>query len=110
MLNIPTTKEITDSNIANYENKIGQDAPINDKSFINVQATINARNFTQLYKLLIERSMQTLATTATGEDLEKIGGEYGVNKGQAVATVLEAELPAANGTIISPVRSFVSAL
>lgn len=110
MLNIPTTKEVTDSNIANYENRIGQDAPINDKAFVRVQSAINALNFTQLYKLLIERSLQNLATTASGEDLELIGKEYGEIKGLAIATVLRADLPAVNGTIISPIRTFVSVL
>lgn len=110
MLNIPTTKEIADSNIANFENKLGQDAPINDKAYLRVQSVIDAMNFTQLYKFALERSLQNLATTATGEDLENIGEEYGVDKGQAISTVLIADLPAVNGTIISPTRTFVSKL
>ena len=110
MLNIPTTKQIKDSNVANYENKLGQEAPINDKAFINVQAAVNAMNFTQLYKFAVERAMQNLATTATGEDLEKIGSQYGVNKKQATSAVLSADLPAQDGTTIFTTRTFVGVL
>ena len=110
MIIIPTTLEISDSNVANYENKLGQDAPINDKAFINVQAAINALNFTQLYKFAVERSLQNLATTATGTDLEEIGAQYQINKKPSVSAVLTADLPAIDGTIISPTRSFVSVL
>lgn len=110
MLNIPTTQEVVDSNISNYENKLGQDAPINPKAFLRVQSVINAQNFTQLYKFGTERAEQNLATTASGEDLENIGSDNGVNKNPAIATVLTADLPAVDGTIISPTKSFVSIL
>lgn len=109
-INIPTTQEIKETNITNYENQLGQSAPINKKAFLNVDSAIQALQFTQLYKFGIERSLQNLALTATGDDLEKIGNEYGVNRAQPTSAQLTAELPAADGTIISPIRTFVSVL
>lgn len=107
---IPTTKETTENNIVSYETKLAQDAPINDKAFINVQAAIEAMNLTQLFKFAAERALQNLATTATGADLDGIGAQFSVNKKLAIAAVLTADLPAANGTIISPTRTFISVL
>ena len=68
-LNVQTTKQIADSNLANYENKLSQISPLNDKAFLRVQSGINALNFTQLVKLGVERARQNLATTATGGGL-----------------------------------------
>ena len=110
MLNIPSTKQIAETNLTNYENQLGQSAPINSKSELRVRSAISAMVFTILYKFGAERALQNLATTATGEDLENIGIQYGVEKGQAVSAVLTAELPATDGTIISPIRTFVSVL
>lgn len=110
MLNIPSTKQIAETNLTNYENQLGQSAPINSKSELRVRSAISAMVFTILYKFGAERALQNLATTATGEDLENIGIQYGVKKGQAVSAVLTAELPATDGTIISPIRTFVSVL
>ena len=91
-----STEEIKDAGVTSYENKIGQAAPINPKSFINVQSAINAMNITQLLKFAIERSLQNLALTATGTDLELIGFQYNTPKKQATAASLTADLPAEN--------------
>ncbi len=109
-LDLLTTEEIKENNVTSYENKIGQDAPINDKSFINVQSAINAMNITQLLKFAIERSLQNLALTATGKDLEAIGFQFDTPKRQATAAALTADLPAENGTIITILRTFTSLL
>jgi uncharacterized phage protein gp47/JayE len=74
---IPTTVELAAAFLVNFENAINQNSPLNDKAFTRV--------------LSAHAVKQNLALTATGEDLERIGAEYGVTKKQAEATVLTVE-------------------
>lgn len=98
-VNIPTTQEQADTNQSNFESRIGQDAPLNDKAFITVQAIVEALQFTSLYKYAAERVIQNFAQTATGEDLDRIGVEYGVVRTPAQSAVLTATL---NSTSVIP--------
>ncbi len=107
-MNIPTTQEIKDQNIANFEAELGQTVPQNPKSFLRVLSAMLAVLFTSLYKFGIDRIKQVLATTATNGGLDDIGNEYGVTRKTAVATVLVATLPGINGTIIPSTIDFVS--
>lgn len=109
-LNIPTAKDIKEVSIANFETKLGQSAPIQDKAFLRVQSGVNALTISPLYKYGAERAKQNLILTATGEDLELLGAQYGVDKIPATPAILTVELPAINGTIINPTRTFVSEL
>ena len=84
-LQIPTTQEQKDTNQANMESKLQQEAPPVDKSFIKVLSAVEALQFTQLYKYGVERALQTLALTATGDDLDAIGNNYGVYRKPAEA-------------------------
>jgi hypothetical protein len=99
-LNIPTTQEIKEQNVANLETQIGQSAPINDKAFLRVLSAIEALMHTGLYKYAAERGKQNLAISATGSDLDRIGNEYEVIRKAAEATVLTITLPGTNGTVI----------
>jgi len=107
-LNIPTTQEIIDQNIASYEAKLNQTSPVIDKAFMKVLATIEGMGFTTLYKLAVERAKQNLVITATKDDLDKLGDEYGVKRKPAEAAKIEAELPGTNGTIIQSGTEFTS--
>ena len=75
---IPTTQQSADQFIANFEAAFGQTIPIYLYAFLRVLAAVEARSFTQLYKLGQERALQNFALTATGQDLVDIGVEYGV--------------------------------
>jgi len=99
-LRIPTTQEQVDQNIANLESSLNQETPAVDVAYNKVNAVMNALAFTTLYKFAVERALQNLVLTATGEDLEKIGINYGVIRKPAEAAVIEISLPATNGTII----------
>jgi hypothetical protein len=107
-MNIPTTQEIADQNIARFEAELGQTVPINAKAFLRVLSVEEAILFTSLYKFGIDRIKQVLATTATGAGLDDIGNEYGVTRKTAAATVLTITLPGTNGTIIPATIDFVS--
>ena len=105
-IQIPTTLEIIEQNIAKYESKLNQTVPSNDKSFVKVDSAIEGALQTALYKYAIERAKQCLALTATGEDLDNIGQEYDVIRGNSQATVLEIELSGTNGVTILSTNDF----
>jgi hypothetical protein len=106
-LNIPATQEQADQNIARFESALGQNAPIATKAFLRVLGILEASQYTTLYKFAIERAKQNLALTATGDDLDLIGEEYGVIRKAAEAAVLTISLPAINGTVIPATVDFL---
>ena len=77
-IQIPTTQQLTDQFIANFEAALGQTIPIYLYALVRVLAATEARSFTQLYKFGQERALQNFALTATGQDLIDIGVEYDV--------------------------------
>jgi uncharacterized phage protein gp47/JayE len=79
-ITIPTTQEQKETNLANFESALNQSAPDNEKSFLRVASAVEALQFTALYKYGVDAVLQNLALTATGEDLENLGDEYGVSK------------------------------
>lgn len=105
-MNIPTTQEQADQNLANLESRIGQTAPLADKAFLRVVAITEAMGYTSLFKFAVNRAKQNLALTAQGEDLDKLGVEYGVPRKSAEAAVLTISLPAVNGTFIPATTGF----
>lgn len=99
-VNIPTTKELFNQNLSNYEQKINQESPLNDRAFLRVTAQNEAGAFTTLYKYGQERALQNLVQTATGSDLDRLGAEYDTPRNTATAAEFTATLPATTGTII----------
>lgn len=106
-LNIPTTQEITDRSLANLEASLNQTAPLNDKAFLRVLSAMTGMTETELFKFGVERAKQNLALTATGNDLDLIGQEYGIVRKPAEAAVLTITLPATDGTVIPTSVSYV---
>ena len=97
---IPTTAEIAAINVANFEASLGQTIPLNDKAFYRVLSAIEAGLATANYKHAVDRIAQTLALTATGKDLDRIGYNYNVERKAAVASVLIINQPATAGSTI----------
>lgn len=106
-VNIPTTQEIKDRNLANFENKLSQTSPLADKAFLRVLSAAEAMGETGLYKFGAERAVQALVLTATGTDLELLGRNYGVIKKNAESAQLEISLPGTPGTLIPATASFI---
>jgi hypothetical protein len=106
-LKIPTTQEATEQNIIAFETALNQKIPLTDQAFLRVLSFIQAASQTGLYKYAAERVLQNLALTATGEDLDRIGAEYGVIRKPAFAAVLGISLPALDDTIISVSNAFI---
>ena len=105
---IPTTAETTAQNVTNFETKIGQTIPLNDKAFVRVLSAIEGGLSTLHYKHAVDRILQNLALTATDEDLDRIGNNYGVFRVAAVAAIPEINQPAVNGTSIPAGLAYVS--
>lgn len=99
-LPVKTTAEAKALNLSNLEASIGQKAPTNEKAFLRVLAILQALNYTSLTRYAAERVAQNFAMTATGEDLERIGREFGVYRKAAEAAVLSVTLPATTGVQI----------
>jgi phage-related baseplate assembly protein len=106
-MTIPKVKEIKDQNVANIEGEINQTTPSNEKSYNKVIAAVEAVLQKSLYNFAIDRAKQNLALTATGDDLDKLGAEYGVPRKEAVSTVLTATLPGTDTTVIPATIDFV---
>ena len=107
-LNLPTTQESKNTNLANLEGQLGQTSPLADKAFLRVLAAMEALGVaTPLYKFAAERAKQNLWLTATGDDLDLLGVEYNVPRKAAVAAVLTIQLPGTNGTIIPATVDFI---
>lgn len=105
-VNIPTTKQLFEENLSNYEQKINQESPLNDRAFLRVTAQNEAGAFTTLYKYGQERALQNLVQTATDGDLDRLGSEYDVPRNPAAAAQFTATLPATTGTIIPSTTIF----
>lgn len=105
-LETKTTQELKDQNLANFENKLSQDSPLNDLAFLRVLSAVEALLTMEFIKLAQTRSRANLALTASGKDLEELGAEYGVIKKQAEAAVLNISLPAVDLTVIPQTTIF----
>lgn len=106
-LKIPTLKEATTQNVTTFEAALNQTVPQTDQAFIRVLSFLQAASQTGLYKYAAERILQNLALTATGEDLDRIGAEYGVVRKPAIAAVLELVQGATDGTILTVTNAFI---
>lgn len=107
-INIQTTQEIIDGFLSNFQNRLNQTIPSLAKAFVRVLSTNMGLTFTSLYKYGVERSLQNLALTATGEDLDRIGQNYRVFRTAAESTVVEAELFIGLGETVGPQIDFVA--
>lgn len=107
-IQIPTTQEIADQNIANLESALNQETPAADIAFNNVIAIMIALSFTSLYKYAAERALQNLAISATGDDLDRIGNNYEVIRKPAEPAIMTVSLPATDSTVI-PVTAIYTA-
>jgi hypothetical protein len=99
-LQIPTTQELITQYISNFESRLNQTIPLVDKAFVRVLSVAEAVLDTSLYKFGVERSLQTLALTATDDDLDVIGNNYGVYRKVAESAEYRLEGSATSGTII----------
>jgi uncharacterized phage protein gp47/JayE len=106
----PTTQELIDQNLTALETALGQTSPLNDKAFLRVLSVLMGMNQTQLYKYGVERAAQTLALTATEDDLDTIGRNYGVTRKPAGSARFSASTTGSNGVVINSSAVYVGDL
>lgn len=106
-LNLPTTEDLAQQYLAQFEALLNQNSPLNDKAFLIVLSALEAGGDQGLFKYAAERALQNLATTATGEDLDRIGEEYDTPRDQGQATVLTATITGTDSTVIPVNTEFV---
>jgi len=107
-INIPTTQEIIDGFKANIQSRVNQTIPALAKSFGNVISTAMGLSYTSLFKYGAERSLQNLALTSTGIDLDRIGQEYDVFRTAAESAVVEIDIQIGIGGTVGPQIDFVA--
>lgn len=105
-LETKTVKELFDQFLANFENLIGQESPLNDKAFLRVEAANQALITAEIIKLAQARARANLALTAFGDDLQILGVNHNVIKKQAQTAILNIELPGTNGVEIPQTAIF----
>jgi uncharacterized phage protein gp47/JayE len=100
MTDIPTTQENIDAALAFLESNLAQTSPLLDKAFLQVLAALQGMTKTELYQYGIERVLQVLALTATGEDLDDIAKNYGLTRKAAVTAILNVAVTGTPGETI----------
>jgi len=105
---IPTTQQVYDQIIADIEARINQTSPLLAKAFNRVVAASLSLVITGIYKYTAERAAQSLAVTATGNDLKNIGKDRGVIFKPSTRAILSATIAGDDGTVIPVTRSFVA--
>jgi len=108
-VNFGTTKELTDANIARFENKLNQNVPSADKAFIRVESANQAIIGKSLHIFGQDAIKQCLVITCDDlEKLKEIGTQYQVPYKNEIATVLTATIPGTNGTPVNAGTDFKS--
>lgn len=81
---IPTTQEIIDRNLANFESNLNQETPLADKAFLRILSIVEGANYTELNRYAANLVRQNFALTATEDDLDRLGENYGLERDAAV--------------------------
>lgn len=105
--NFPTAAQLKATFLAEYESKIGQDSPINNKAFLRICAAVMAIIAMLIQREVVINTKENLAITASREGLIEIGKEYDLPIKEEVSTVLTATLDATTGTVIPALTNFV---
>lgn len=99
-MTIPSTNQIRDQIIADYQSALGQTIPVMPKAFIRILASAIAGVLHLAYRFGAWIYRQIFATTADLEALQRIGGQYSVTRLPAVRAELTASVSGVAGTII----------
>lgn len=107
-LTIPSVQSLIDTFVSTFESKIGQTVPSLERSFISVLGRALAFSDTGLYKYAANRILQSLAITATGDNLSLIGSNYGVTRIAGTAARINVIQAASVGSTLPQTTAFVS--
>jgi len=104
----PTATELFNLFLGNFESKINQDSPLNDKAFLRIESKNQSITAVLLQKEVVKAQRENLAITASRSGLILIGLEYELPIKVAVSTILNVTLPATTGVQIPAGTNFTS--
>ncbi len=107
MTTIPTTKQVAETIVANFEAAINQKVPLTPQAFLRVVAAVNSMNHTGLYKYGADRVKENLAISASEEGLTVLGSEYSTPRKGETPARLRVSIQADPGTVISATNKYV---
>lgn len=107
-ISIPTTQQLIDTFVSAFESKLGQTVPLLERSFISVLARVLAISDTGLYKYAANRILQSLAITATGDNLDLIGDNYGVYRIAGTAAEINVTLTGDTASTLPQAADFIA--
>lgn len=91
-MTIPSTSQIKDQIIADYQSALGQTIPVMPKAFVRILAGAIAGVLHLAYRFGAWIYRQIFASTADIEALTRIGGQYSVTRLPAVKSILTASV------------------
>lgn len=107
--NFPELSTLQATYLLEFESKINQDSPLNNKAFLRILSFILALIAVMLRVELINATKENLAITASREGLIAIGNEYDLPIRNAVANVVTATLPTnTDPTVIPALTNFTA--
>ena len=105
-LNFLSLVDLKSTFLREYESRINQDSPLNNKAFLRITATALAFIAMIMQREVLSATKENLAITASRSGLIVIGAEYDLPIKEEISAVETIELPATTGTIIPALTNF----
>jgi uncharacterized phage protein gp47/JayE len=103
---IPTSEEIFNTFLANFETYLNENVPPQDQAFIRVLTAQEALVAVNQYKYVADRALQNFVLTSFDDDLDRIGTQYGVVRKPSEAAVLQIYQFVTSGTTVLATVSY----
>lgn len=100
--NFPELTELQAAYLLEFESRINQDSPLNNKAFLRILSYVLAMIAVLLRVEVITASKENLAITASRDGLILIGQEYDVLIKEEISTVLTVNLPTTSDPTVIP--------
>ncbi|RKY04150.1 MAG: hypothetical protein DRP56_10410, partial [Planctomycetota bacterium] len=102
----PTISELKAQFLQEYESQIGQSSPINNKAYLRIKSAVMAGIATLMQREVQTNTKENLAISASRAGLITIGNEYDLPIKEEQAAIVDATIPATNGTVIPAGTNF----
>jgi hypothetical protein len=106
--NFPELTQLKAAYLLEFEGRINQESPLNNKAFLRILSSVLAMIAVLLRVEIVGASKENLAITASRAGLIDIGNEYDTPIKDEVSAILLADLPATTGTVIPANTNFTS--
>jgi len=102
----PTISELKAQFLQEYESRINQTTPLNDKADNRIKAAVMAGIATIMQREVQTNTKENLAISASRAGLITIGNEYNLPIKEEQSAIVDATIPATNGTVIPAGTNF----